>query len=144
MCCSIYGVAQCMWPACHLCTCVLRLCPYRCRVGVCTLSLAVALGSAALLLFSVVGSEVRHAFPHSTYTQWLDRALFTGPAPVGVGWGVVVTLTHCCPHPQVCGTMCFWPLMSASSCCCPLDTSSWRQRGSLGPERYRVRTATTC
>ena len=51
-----------------------------CSVGVCTLSLAVALGSVALLLFSVVGSEVHQAFPHSAYTQWLDRALFTGCA----------------------------------------------------------------
>lgn len=102
-------------------------------VGVCTLSLAVALGSVALLLFSVVGSEVHQAFPHSAYTQWLDRALFTGRA-LGGGGSQGMALSPLL-HPQVCGTMCSWSPTSVYCFCFPSDTSSWRQRDSLGHER---------
>ena len=107
-----------------------------CSVGVCTLSLAVALGSGVLLLFSVVGSEVHRAFPHSAYTQWLNRALFTGCARGrgGEGRGCGLALTPL-PCPQVCGTMSFWSQMSVFCSCCPLGTSSWNQRGSLGHVR---------
>ena len=75
----------------------------------------------------------------SGWTELSSQVLHQGGGE-GRGGGRVVALgemsfTHCCSHPQVCGTMCSWSPMSVSSCCCPLDTSLWRQKGSLGPER---------
>lgn len=43
----------------------------------CCCSLATALGAVTLLPFSVLGSEVLHAYPENYYLKWLNWSLIT-------------------------------------------------------------------
>lgn len=46
-----------------------------CSLWMCTWSLAVSMGAATLLPFSVIGSEIMQAYPDSYYFQWLNWPL---------------------------------------------------------------------
>lgn len=46
-----------------------------CSLWMCTWSLAVSMGAATLLPFSVIGSEIIQAYPGSYYFQWLNWPL---------------------------------------------------------------------
>ncbi|NXR08177.1 LMBRL protein, partial [Semnornis frantzii] len=48
------------------------------RLGLCTFTLAVALGAVLLLPFSIITNEVLLSFPHSYYIQWLNGSLIHG------------------------------------------------------------------
>lgn len=48
---------------------------FRISLWMCTCSLAVSIGAATLLPFSVVGSEILHAYPNNYYFQWLNWPL---------------------------------------------------------------------
>lgn len=45
------------------------------RVWMCSFSLSVSIGSVTLLPFSVIGSEVFHAYPKNYYLKWLNLSL---------------------------------------------------------------------
>lgn len=45
------------------------------RVWMCSCALAVAMGAVTLLPFSVLGSEVLHAYPDNYYLKWLNWSL---------------------------------------------------------------------
>ncbi|KFQ44243.1 Protein LMBR1L, partial [Nestor notabilis] len=48
------------------------------RLGLCTFTLAVALGAVLLLPFSIMSNEVLLSFPHNYYIQWLNGSLVHG------------------------------------------------------------------
>lgn len=48
---------------------------YRISVWMCSCALAVAMGAVTLLPFSVLGSEVLHAYPDNYYLKWLNWSL---------------------------------------------------------------------
>uniref|UniRef100_A0A8C9FZG1 Limb development membrane protein 1 like n=1 Tax=Pavo cristatus TaxID=9049 RepID=A0A8C9FZG1_PAVCR len=48
------------------------------RLGLCTFTLAVALGAVLLLPFSIISNEVLLSFPHNYYIQWLNGSLIHG------------------------------------------------------------------
>lgn len=48
------------------------------RLGLCTFTLAVALGAVLLLPFSIISNEVLLRFPHNYYIQWLSGSLVHG------------------------------------------------------------------
>ncbi|XP_030324001.1 protein LMBR1L isoform X2 [Calypte anna] len=50
----------------------------RIALGLCTFTLAVALGAVLLLPFSIISNEVLLSFPHSYYIQWLNGSLVHG------------------------------------------------------------------
>ncbi|KAM9368136.1 protein LMBR1L [Phaethornis superciliosus] len=50
----------------------------RIALGLCTFSLAVALGAVLLLPFSIISNEVLLSFPHNYYIQWLNGSLVHG------------------------------------------------------------------
>uniref|UniRef100_A0A8C3KPE9 Limb development membrane protein 1 like n=1 Tax=Calidris pygmaea TaxID=425635 RepID=A0A8C3KPE9_9CHAR len=52
-------------------------CP-SCRLGLCTFTLAVALGAVLLLPFSIISNEVLLSFPQNYYIQWLNGSLIHG------------------------------------------------------------------
>uniref|UniRef100_A0A8C0E773 Uncharacterized protein n=1 Tax=Bubo bubo TaxID=30461 RepID=A0A8C0E773_BUBBB len=47
-------------------------------LGLCTFTLAVALGAVLLLPFSIISNEVLLSFPHNYYIQWLNGSLVHG------------------------------------------------------------------
>ncbi|XP_029814806.1 protein LMBR1L-like [Manacus vitellinus] len=47
----------------------------RIALGLCTFTLAVALGAVLLLPFSIISNEVLLSFPHNYYIQWLSGSL---------------------------------------------------------------------
>uniref|UniRef100_A0A8B9ZIG5 Limb development membrane protein 1 like n=1 Tax=Anas platyrhynchos TaxID=8839 RepID=A0A8B9ZIG5_ANAPL len=47
-------------------------------LGMCTFTLAVALGAVLLLPFSIISNEVLLSFPHNYYIQWLNGSLIHG------------------------------------------------------------------
>ena len=49
-----------------------------CRLGLCTFTLAVALGAVLLLPFSIISNEVLLSFPQNYYIQWLNGSLVHG------------------------------------------------------------------
>lgn len=67
-----------LWPGCdiHAGTGT-DACPSR-RLGMCTFTLAVALGAVLLLPFSIISNEVLLSFPHNYYIQWLNGSLIHG------------------------------------------------------------------
>ncbi|XP_068265986.1 protein LMBR1L isoform X3 [Nyctibius grandis] len=50
----------------------------RIALGLCTFTLAVALGAVLLLPFSIISNEVLLSFPHNYYIQWLNGSLVHG------------------------------------------------------------------
>ncbi|OZC05815.1 hypothetical protein X798_07210, partial [Onchocerca flexuosa] len=48
---------------------------FRVSLWMCTWSLAVSMGAATLLPFSVIGSEIIQAYPDNYYFQWLNWPL---------------------------------------------------------------------
>ncbi|NXF93375.1 LMBRL protein, partial [Eubucco bourcierii] len=50
----------------------------RIALGLCTFTLAVALGAVLLLPFSIITNEVLLSFPHNYYIQWLNGSLIHG------------------------------------------------------------------
>ncbi|OXB53094.1 hypothetical protein ASZ78_012677, partial [Callipepla squamata] len=50
----------------------------RIALGLCTFTLAVALGAVLLLPFSIISNEVLLSFPHNYYIQWLNGSLIHG------------------------------------------------------------------
>ncbi|XP_050193409.1 protein LMBR1L isoform X2 [Myiozetetes cayanensis] len=50
----------------------------RIALGLCTFTLAVALGAVLLLPFSIISNEVLLSFPHNYYIQWLSGSLVHG------------------------------------------------------------------
>uniref|UniRef100_A0A8C3KRH5 Limb development membrane protein 1 like n=1 Tax=Calidris pygmaea TaxID=425635 RepID=A0A8C3KRH5_9CHAR len=50
----------------------------RARLGLCTFTLAVALGAVLLLPFSIISNEVLLSFPQNYYIQWLNGSLIHG------------------------------------------------------------------
>ncbi|XP_066841773.1 protein LMBR1L isoform X2 [Anser cygnoides] len=50
----------------------------RIALGMCTFTLAVALGAVLLLPFSIISNEVLLSFPHNYYIQWLNGSLIHG------------------------------------------------------------------
>lgn len=48
------------------------------RLGLCTFTLAVALGAVLLLPFSIISNEVLLSFPQNYYIQWLNGSLIHG------------------------------------------------------------------
>uniref|UniRef100_A0A915C7Z8 Uncharacterized protein n=1 Tax=Parascaris univalens TaxID=6257 RepID=A0A915C7Z8_PARUN len=48
---------------------------FRISLWMCTCSLAISIGAATLLPFSVIGSEILQAYPDSYYFQWLNWPL---------------------------------------------------------------------
>ncbi|NXU53800.1 LMBRL protein, partial [Turnix velox] len=50
----------------------------RIALGLCTFTLAVALGAVLLLPFSIVSNEVLLSFPQNYYIQWLNESLVHG------------------------------------------------------------------
>ncbi|NWX19308.1 LMBRL protein, partial [Aegotheles bennettii] len=50
----------------------------RIALGLCTFTLAVALGAVLLLPFSIITNEVLLSFPRSYYIQWLNGSLVHG------------------------------------------------------------------
>uniref|UniRef100_A0A663EFJ8 Limb development membrane protein 1 like n=1 Tax=Aquila chrysaetos chrysaetos TaxID=223781 RepID=A0A663EFJ8_AQUCH len=48
------------------------------RLGLCTFTLAVALGAVLLLPFSIISNEVLLSFPQNYYIQWLNGSLVHG------------------------------------------------------------------
>lgn len=65
------------------------------RLGLCTFTLAVAVGAVLLLPFSIISNEVLLSFPHNYYIQWLNGSLVHGgctgwlqDAPRAVGQGL--------------------------------------------------------
>ncbi|KAI5631496.1 LMBR1-like membrane protein domain-containing protein [Phthorimaea operculella] len=51
---------------------------YRISLWLCTLALAVSLGSALLLPVSIVSNEVLILYPNSYYVKWLNSSLIQG------------------------------------------------------------------
>lgn len=51
---------------------------FRCRLFLCTFTLAVSAGAVLLLPFSIVSNEILLAFPHNYYMQWLNGSLIHG------------------------------------------------------------------
>ncbi|NXL06490.1 LMBRL protein, partial [Mesembrinibis cayennensis] len=50
----------------------------RIALGLCTFTLAVALGAVLLLPFSIISNEVLLSFPQNYYIQWLNGSLIHG------------------------------------------------------------------
>lgn len=65
------SVSRCSFPSLKL---LLEL-GFCCSMWMCTWSLAVAMGAATLLPFSVIGSEIIQAYPGNYYFQWLNWSL---------------------------------------------------------------------
>ncbi|NXG89574.1 LMBRL protein, partial [Stercorarius parasiticus] len=59
----------------------------RIALGLCTFTLAVALGAVLLLPFSIISNEVLLSFPQNYYIQWLNGSLIHGgQPPVALRW----------------------------------------------------------
>ncbi|NWT49110.1 LMBRL protein, partial [Chroicocephalus maculipennis] len=76
----------------------------RIALGLCTFTLAVALGAVLLLPFSIISNEVLLSFPQNYYIQWLNGSLIHGGC-TGQPQGAPRAVCPPCSVPPVPGSL---------------------------------------